>query len=237
MTDIELPPALPDRFVAGEGMTGFTPAGQTPPKVHASYFKAAVPEGLDYDDVESDLRDRLKDAFISYLSSAGSVTSYRNAARRALVEDIYSAFYAGFAEAAGDGSETTDEDEKAISTILNQQLDHMLNAFASLKEQRKDPDSLKESEVDDRVDDWAHMLFGVYGEGKLRGDRNKMLTFDGDDGTESCDECQEYKGQRHSAAWWLTRDLVRRNGNEHFGCGRWKPCQHNLYDDDGKLYA
>jgi hypothetical protein len=108
--------------------------------------------------------------------------------------------------------------------------------FDWLAEQRE-AETITEDAIHARVEMWLSSLDGIYAEGKLRGRDNVMLTFDGDDGEESCQDCQKYKGQRHSAKWWVKRDLVRRNGNDHYDCGRWAPCQHHFYTDDGALYA
>jgi len=57
------------------------------------------------------------------------------------------------------------------------------------------------------------------------------LTYNGEDGEESCRQCQKYKGQRHKKSWWESRGLLGRNGNENFDCGRWENCHHNYYND------
>lgn len=196
-------------------------------------IKAALPATEDYDVIRADLVERLTDAFLSYVSSARGAR-HQNAARRALVENIPAAFYAGYVEAGGE--ETEADDEKWLTAEQGRQLDFLADTFVALKEQR-DAETATESGLRARVGDWARMLDGVFSEGKLRGADNVMLTFDGDDGEESCAECQKYKGQRHSAKWWVKRDLVRRNGNDNFGCGRWDNCHHDLYTDDGELYT
>lgn len=198
--------------------------------------KAALPATEDYDVVRADLSNRLFDAFMGFLSSAGSVTKWRNAARRALVEDVPGAFYRGYEDAAGADAETEPEDERWITAETARQMAFMDYTFEALREIRAD-ESARESDVEARCETWARTLDGIYSEGKLRGAGNVMLTFDGDDGNESCPECQKYKGQRHGARWWIARDLVRRNGNDNYGCGRWEPCQHDLYDDDGEMFT
>jgi hypothetical protein len=151
-----------------------------------------------------------------------------------VVEDVPAAFERGYRDAGGE--ELEPEDMAWINATQQQQVDFLTGTFDWLKELR-DNDTATEDAVQARVDDWVAGLTGIYAEGKLRGKDNIMLTFDGDDGQESCKECQRLKGQRHNAKWWIKRDLVRRNGNDNYTCGRWEPCQHGFYTDDGELYA
>lgn len=200
----------------------------------AQALKDAVPATEDYDVVRADYGDRLFEAFMGYASSGDRVTRFINAARRAVVEDVPGAFYSGYAEVGGEDTEP--DDEEWLSAAMNTQLQFLPGAFAAIRDERE-AETVTEDGIYARVGAWQSALDGIYSEGKLRGAKNVMLTFDGDDGEESCDECQTYKGERHSAAWWLRRDLVRRNGNDNFGCGRWEPCQHNLYTDKGEMYT
>ena len=193
----------------------------------------AIKAASDYDIVRGDFDDALFEAFWGYVALGGGRSSI-NAGRQAVAYAVPAAFEAGYAEAGGDAAEMEPEDSDWATAKQAEQLDYVVDSFEALKPTRGEAD---EDAVGLRVGAWLSMLDGVYSEGKLRGDRNKMLTFDGDDGKESCAECKRYKGERHSAAWWLKRDLVRRNGNDNFGCGRWENCFHNLFDDDGEEYT
>ena len=199
----------------------------------ADEAKAAVPPTEDYAMVRADLLERLTDAFLSFVSSSPG-TRHKNAARRAVAEAIPAAFYSGYVDAGGE--ETEADDEKWLTAEQGRQLDFLIDTFEALKDDREN-ETATEDALRGRAETWARTLDGIYAEGKLRGKDNVMLTFDGDDGEESCRECQKYKGKRHSAKWWLKRDLVRRNGNEHYTCGRWGNCHHGFYTDDGTLYA
>ena len=188
----------------------------------------------DYSVIRADYETRLFDAFIGYGSSGGRVTSFKNAAGRAIIEDFTAAFGRGYRDAGGE--EIEPEDDAWLTERTNQERDYLGGAFDAIG-QLRDNETITEDAIQAKVDSWLNGLDGVYAEGKLRGAKNVMLTYDGDDGAESCDECQKYKGQRHSAKWWINRDLVRRNGNDNYGCGRWKNCEHHFYTDDGEMYA
>lgn len=200
-------------------------------------WKASVPDVPGYDDIRGQYEESLFDAFISFAGSSGAGgRRYRNLAGRAVIEAVNDAFYRGYRDAGGE--ETEADDETWLTARQSAELSHLPGVFEWLKEARDaDPPTITEDAVRARVDKWLSGLDGIYSEGRLRGADNVMLTFDGDDGQESCNQCQKYKGQRHSAKWWVKRDLVRRNGNDNFDCGRWENCQHNLFTDDGELYT
>jgi len=86
-----------------------------------------------------------------------------------------------------------------------------------------------------RVEQWAASLQNFGEAGRLAALGNIPLTFDGDDGFESCEDCQRYKGQRHRRDWWAKRGLLERNGNPNYECGRWENCHHDFRDDNGKV--
>jgi hypothetical protein len=202
--------------------------------------KAALPDTEDYDVVRADLVNRLTNAFMEYLASDSSVRAARNDAKQAVVEDVDAAFYRGYEDAAGADAETEDDDEKWLTAAQSEQLGFMADAFESLKEWRAAGD-FTESDVDDRAETWGVTLDGIYQEGKARGAGNVMLTFRRPDGAvaskKPCSDCARLDGKRHSAAWWSKRDLIRRNGNDAFECGRWEGCLHDLFLDSGDLFS
>jgi len=182
-------------------------------------YKAATSGGEDYDNIRADLVDKLKDAFLSFVSTNGKAA--RNKAKRTLVEDIPAAFYRGYEDGGGD---TTEPDDEAWLTAKQaEQLGFMGDALDALRATGED---ITESAIDSRVEFWAGTLDGIYSEGKLRGSKNMMCYFDGDDGAESCDTCQGLKdGPPRSVKYILAHDLIPRPGNKNFDCGGWQ-CQH-----------
>lgn len=195
--------------------------------------KDALPATEDYDAVRADLVNTLLESFRSYVSASRGRAS-EISAKRSLIKNISAAFYRGYKVAGGEVTEP--EDETWLTDTQKFQLDWMDKTFDSLKAQR-DTESATVDALTARAEDWGVTLDGIYSEGKLRGRINIMLTFDGDDGDESCRDCQRLKGKRHSAKWWVKRDLVRRSGNPAYECGRWDNCHHHFYTDDGELYA
>jgi hypothetical protein len=54
-----------------------------------------------------------------------------------------------------------------------------------------------------------------------------MYEFTGEDGAESCSDCQRLKGQRHRMKDWTRKGLRPRVDTSAFECGGWM-CQHVL---------
>lgn len=169
-------------------------------------------------------------AVAGYLESSGNITRWRNDARKAIVDDHPRAFYTGFVETGGDDAETEKEDESWLTNEINDQLVFVDAMFAALKDLRGTVDA--DEEATRRADGYTDTLGSVYGEGKLRGDKNKMYTFVGDDGEESCKTCQRLKGKRMRAKKIIADEMIPSPGNENFECKGYK-CQHYWEDDDG----
>lgn len=186
----------------------------------------ATSAGEDYDVIRANLVNRIEEAFMDFVSQSGAVTSFRNRANRALLEDIPAAFARGYQDAGGE--ETEDDDDAWVTAKQQEQTGYMGDAFESLKEWRAS-DNFSESDVSDRAEVWGGMLDGVYSEGALRGGKNQMLYFDGDDGQESCETCQKLKdGPARSAKYVREHELIPHPGNENFECKCFR-CQHNWF--------
>jgi hypothetical protein len=186
----------------------------------------ATSSGEDYDVIRADLVNRIEEAFMDFVSQSGAVTRFRSAAGRALAEDIPAAFERGYQDAGGE--ELDDDDNAWVTAKQSEQIAYMADAFESLKETRAN-ETATEDGIAARAEIWGAMLDGVYSEGKLRGGKNMMLYFDGDDGAESCETCQKLKdGPPRSAKWVREHEMVPTPGNENFECKCFR-CQHNWF--------
>ncbi len=163
---------------------------------------------------------------------------YMRRAHKALLKNVARDVYRdGLREGGIEPKDETPEDrattEEVIDDWISGQLE-FVNQFA------KDSAAVKKDKtgrdaIMGRVDQWVLSLRNFGEAGKLAALGNIPLTFDGDDGEESCDDCQRYKGQRHRRNWWAERGLLARNGNENFECGRWENCHHEFRDDKGAV--
>lgn len=193
-----------------------------------------------YPTLRSVLYEEVYEAVSGYLSSGGPVTSYRNRMRKAVEEYFLLGFYRGYVDAGAE--EVEDEDEDWVAESIADQVDFIYGLFDSLKVLRDNGvDSSAEGEA--RATAWAGTMDGIYGEGKFRGDGNKMLTMKRDpDAPESiadpCATCQRWRGKRRSAKKWRADGLIARNGNDAYECGRWEgACYDEFYDDSGRKYS
>ncbi|HEY4720197.1 MAG TPA: hypothetical protein VII92_00005 [Anaerolineae bacterium] len=157
-------------------------------------------------------------------------------AHRAMMKDLgLKAYVEGMREGGIDKPD--DDDTATAQDMLDEwragQFEHV-NQFAKDAAAAKADPTLRAG-VLARVPLWVDSLRNFGEMGKLYALGNVMLTFDGDDGEESCIDCQRYKGQRHGRNWWAVRGLLERNGNPNYECGRYGACHHSFYDDKGKV--
>ena len=175
-----------------------------------------------------------------YLYTANAkVTRFKNEIKKEMLSAFTEAFNEGYLDGGGDPDDKDAADDEWLTAKMNAEIGYIDQMFAQLKElkteAKEDPDVLK-GVADKRADGYARGLDGIYSEGKIRGAKNMMLTFAGDDGEESCVTCQKMKGQRHRASWWTKRGLTIFRGNTNYECGCYN-CQHFLHDDKGSVYT
>lgn len=167
----------------------------------------------------------------SYFESGGNVTQPRNAFVRAMVEALGSAFDLGWADGGGD--KVPDEDAVTwLNARVEAERGYIAMLFQEAKELRADAEFDYFSWVTMRADGYARTVKELYNVGRLRASKDMMVTFDGDDGAESCPDCQKYKGQRHRVSWFVKRNAVPPHGTG-LECHRGRRCQHFLMDDEG----
>lgn len=157
-------------------------------------------------------------------------------AHRAMMKDLgLKSYQEGMRE--GGINDPDEEDTQTANDALDEWTSsqfEFVNQFAKdTAAAKKDRD--KRAAILARIELWVDSLRNFGEAGKMYALGNIMLTFDGDDGMESCDDCQRYKGQRHRRDWWAKRGLLERNGNQNYECGRWANCQHDFRDDKGEV--
>lgn len=95
------------------------------------------------------------------------------------------------------------------------------------------------SDLGGRLQAWTDAVRELGAKAKLYALGNISLTFKRDPrqkrSKEPCAECIKYEGKRHRYSWWNERGLLDRNGNDHFGCGRWEHCFHHFYNDKNEV--
>lgn len=170
-----------------------------------------------------------------YFSSTGAVTKYQNRFIRAVATEFDRAFELGIVD--GGGSLPAEGADLAwITTQTDAEVGRIPALFQQLKDLRGEGPEAWTGVPEKYADSYARTLDQVYSEGKLRGARDKMLTFGGDDGQESCRTCQRLKGKRHKASYWVKHGYQIFRGNPRYECGCWQ-CEHYFYDDNGNLFS
>lgn len=189
-------------------------------------------------EVVRDYENRLTRFAYEVLNSKSDAIDFRRA-HKAMLQDMGNRVSVeGWREGGGKAEDFGDEETAYVDDWIRGQ-QGFVNDFAawlaSTDEDGNRNNEGKRSYLATRIGQWVGALQNLGDILRMKAKGDPFLTFDGDDGDESCDECQEYKGQRHKLSWWEKRGLIARNGNENFTCGRWTPCNHHFYDDNGKV--
>jgi hypothetical protein len=199
---------------------------------HLSEETVQAIKAAGYDGIRTVMSGGIFGSVFGYLSGgsfADAVQRMATVVSRAYVET------ADLAYQEGGGELPLDEDTAAWArSQLDIQLAYVDDLFLRLKELRKEGGFDAGEEAQARAEGYASSLDQLYSEAKTRGAANKMLTFVGDDGKESCKDCKRMKGQRHRASWWIKNDMVP--GSSHYECGGWR-CEHFLQDDQGNQFT
>jgi hypothetical protein len=205
-------------------------------------------EALDYSQIRSIYKYEIKNAILGYVIE-GSDNPYKYAGqmKKSMSTAFGDAFEAGYQEGGGNVSDIEEADRSWLNNKKTTErgfIDQLFDRLKEMKKQSREDDQTQDEflyeidlEIEARSEGYAKTLDGIRDEGKLRGSRNIMLTFDGEDGQESCPECRKWKGKRHKASFWIKRGLVPgQPGNQNFSC-RGYNCHHYLFDDKGEIWA
>lgn len=201
------------------------------------FAQAALKGLLDLTAAASQYSQDLMEALHNYNEGRMGMVEARNDFRQTMTASFMMAFDAGYEDGGGDPNNET---SAAIDWLYNrqeQETQNILDLFFTLKQAKADDPTMDVgSWISDRSAGYAGTLNDVYSHGKVFGAGDRELTFDGDDGTESCPDCQRMKGQTHPASWWIENDMVPHQGNTNYECGGWR-CQHGLVDNNGNWFT
>jgi hypothetical protein len=194
----------------------------------------SVPAALKSDEVTdagADYHDTITELLTTYFENGGSITSPRNQFKQAMVEAFGTSFDTGWV----DGGQELPADEDALDWLnarVEQEMGFIDMLFQEAKELRREEDFDYFSWITARADGYVRTLAEVYNQARLRASQDIMVTFDGDDGEESCPDCQKYKGARHKISWFVKRNAVPPFGTG-LECHPGGRCKHGLFDDGG----
>lgn len=183
--------------------------------------------------------DQIRYNILDWLVTESTNTfKYVNRMKKDMSIAFSNGFDRGYLDGGGQLKDMTEEDSQWLANKKVAERVFIEQLWERLRELKKEePDEDNSLEIDARAKGYTDTLDGVYAEGKLRASRNVMLTFDGEDGEESCRECRKWKGKRHSANFWIKRGLIPgQPGNVNFSCHGYN-CRHILFDDHGDIWA
>lgn len=196
--------------------------------IKARAFKA---DG-DLSSINAAYHDAISEALLSYLEGA-PVAGPRNRFKRAMVEAFGNAADLGWT----DGGAELPFDGDALEWFnlrTEQELTYINALFLQAKELRNQDDFDAFAWANEHADAYTRTLREIYNTMLLRATPNRMVTFLGDDGAESCADCQKLKGKRHKISWFVSRNYVPPFGRG-LECHPGRRCQHYLQDDKGNI--
>lgn len=188
----------------------------------------------EYAPLRSAYKTEVGGALLEYLlTEKVAITKYKNAYKRAIADYFDAAFNQGYADGGGDPSDIDPDAQAWLAAKINSEIGFVDLLFQQAKQLKSDPETTVadyQAEAERRAEGYAKTLDGVYNEAKLRGSRDVLAEFGGEDGAESCPECQKYQGQRHKLSWWIKRGLIPgQPGNGNYSCHGYS-CQHFLFN-------
>lgn len=205
-------------------------------EITAAWLADAVSEkARGYSGVKAEYKSAIKTAMDDYLTSQDKATAHKSAYKRAMNEAFPEAFYIGYEEASGSREDVDRDADEWLTARMNEEIGYIDQLFVSLKQLRDSfiAGDIKIADLRDevaaRADGYLNSLDIVYNTGRLYGKKNIMLTMVGDDGADSCKDCEKRKGKRYSARKWLAIGFPP---SRDFECRGYR-CQHYLVDDDG----
>ena len=193
-------------------------------------IKADIVAG-DLSSINKKYHDAITRQLINYFEG-GAIGATRNTFKNAMINAFGDAFDLGWTE--GGGTLPID-DEDALGWLearLNQEAGYIDMLFQEAKELKKDKEFDYFAWVTARADGYTNTLKEVFNNAHLRAMPNQMVTFEGDDGQESCATCQMLKGKRHKISWFVANNYVPPFGSG-LDCAKGGHCQHGLKDDKG----
>lgn len=191
----------------------------------------------EYSAVRSTYWAQIYDLVEGYLTSSDRVTAYKSEMKRAMLETFTRA--GDIAWEDGGGTPPLDQDAASwLTSRMNAEMGFIDNLFETLKMLRQEEaGNISDAAISKAfatADGYSKTLDAVYSQTKVLAAGSKMLTFVGEDGDESCEDCRKHKSKRHRASWWVAHDAVPPNRN--FECKGYR-CQHVLVDDQGRLFT
>ena len=135
------------------------------------------------------------------------------------------AYLDGMADGGVDTGRTLEADDlDSYRALLTKQSAFVTKLGAAIYRE----DAVSDGQAANKPEMWFNKsILPFYEQGRASADANGTYEFAGDDGAESCVDCQRLKGQRHRMKDWTRKGLRPRVDTSAFECGGWM-CKHVL---------
>lgn len=164
------------------------------------------------------------DIVTNAFDNGGSITRDMRALVKQAVEDSY---FEGLHEGGIEPAEMDEEDALNIVQLNEAQQDFIPPFAADVRKAAQDGTAESKNAILRRIELWTASIAAAGQAGLNSAKRNEMVIFDGDDGDESCPDCQRYKHEAHRRKWFVQRNLLPATPGSALACGGWR-CQHYL---------
>lgn len=191
-------------------------------------FYQAMP--IAYTEARREYWRNLYDIIFGYLTTTQPVEEAQQDYIEAMRASFMAAAVLGWQYAGGE-LPIDEETEAWVEEKQKQEEQYILLLFLFLASLKAAGEFDAAYEALRRADGYTETLDMLYNGARVRVDMNMMLTFAGNDGKESCSDCQRLKGIRKPAKWWIVNDFIP--PNRGFECKGYR-CEHYLEDDNGK---
>lgn len=195
--------------------------------------RAAFKAAPGYEGVRNEYWAIIYDAVHDYLTGNQPVTSFRNDMKKGAADAFIGAAEKGY-EAGGGELPMDDETLTWLGGEQTAEFGHIDDLFARLKEEWDGIDPIAEAFA--RADGYAGHLDAIYGEAKMRGGKNIMLTWHLGNTEKHCDTCRELDGNSHKISWYIDRNYIPRKPGAGMDCSGYN-CDCTLTDKNGNEYT
>lgn len=148
------------------------------------------------------------------------------AMRRLVKQAVEDAYFEGLAEGGVEPEEMDEEDAANIDQLALAQKEYITDFVRAVREAKNDR-ALQRDILDNRIEMWTASITAAGVAGLNNAKRNEMVIFEGDDGDESCADCQRYKREPHRRKWFAGKNLLPATPGSALECGGFR-CQHRL---------
>jgi 2'-5' RNA ligase len=190
-------------------------------------------EKLAYKAIQATRLD-FENAFDALLTEAlaGMVTRRRfGTILRSLISRYGNKAYRDGLLEGGVDSEPDESEQEEITSLIREQSQYVTGLGDTLY---KSEDEISEAMAQQKASMWFNgSIAPFFNAGRASSQGNQMMEFAGDDGVDSCPECQTLQGQRHRYKDWYRKNLAVPFVGQETTCQGFN-CQHKLVPVSGK---